>query len=49
MKEMGRRKETEGSKLAKQIIEQYQPKSVEDMQNALKDIFGPMFKAMLAK
>ena len=38
---------TPGENLAKQIIEQYNPKSVEDMQNALKDIFGPMFEAML--
>ena len=29
--------------LAKAIIDQYQPKNVEDMQNALKDIFGSMF------
>ena len=49
MNEMARRKKesTPGENLAKQIIEQYQPKSVEDMQNALKDIFGPMFGAML--
>ncbi len=48
VKKMGRRKgSTQGENLAKQIIEQYQPKSVEDMQNALKDIFGPMFEAML--
>lgn len=49
MNEMARRKKesTPGENLAKQIIEQYQPKSVEDMQNALKDIFGPMFEAML--
>ena len=38
---------TPGEELAKTIIEQYQPKSVADMQNALKDIFGPMFEAML--
>lgn len=45
---MGRKKEsTPGENLAKQIIEQYNPKSVSDMQNALKDIFGPMFEAML--
>ena len=36
-----------GATLAKAIIEEYQPKSVEDMQNALKEIFGPMFEAML--
>ena len=29
------------------ILKEYQPKNVEDMQNALKDIFGPMFEAML--
>ena len=34
-------------KLANKIIEDYQPESVEDMQNALKDIFGPMFETML--
>ena len=33
--------------LARAILEQYQPKRVEDMQDALKDIFGPMFEAML--
>ena len=45
---MARKKEsTPGENLAKQIIEQYKPKSVADMQNALKDIFEPMFEAML--
>ena len=33
--------------IAKAILEQYQPSSVEEMQDALKDIFGPMFEAML--
>ena len=33
--------------LAQVIIDQYQPQSVEDMQDALKDILGPMFEAML--
>lgn len=48
MNEMAKKKEsTPGENLAKQIIEQYNPKSVADMQNALKDIFGPMFEAML--
>ena len=48
MNRMAKRKEsTPGEKLAKEIIEQYNPKSVADMQNALKDIFGPMFEAML--
>lgn len=33
--------------IAKAILENYQPESAEDMQDALKDIFGPMFEAML--
>ena len=33
--------------IAKAIMEQYQPKSVEEMQDAIKDIFGPMFESML--
>ena len=46
---MARRKKevTPNQKLAQAILEQYQPKSVEDMQDALKDIFGPMFEALL--
>ena len=33
--------------IAKAIIDEYQPKTAEEMQSALKDIFGPMFEAML--
>jgi transposase-like protein len=33
--------------IAQAIIDQYQPTNVEEMQDALKDIFGPMFEAML--
>ena len=33
--------------LAKAILQAYQPKTAEDMNNALKDLFGPMFEAML--
>lgn len=41
MNEMAKKKEsTPGENLSKQIIEQYHPKSVADMQDALKDIFG---------
>ena len=41
-------KRSEASKaIAQAIIDQYQPQSVEDMQDALKDILGPMFEAML--
>lgn len=35
------------NKIINEILEQYNPTTVEDMQNALKDIFGPMFEAML--
>ena len=46
---MARKKKelTPNQQLARAILDQYQPKNVEDMQNALKDIFGPMFEAML--
>ena len=33
--------------IAQAIIDEYQPQNAEDMQAALKDIFGPMFEAML--
>lgn len=33
--------------IAHAILEQYECKNVEDMQDAMKDIFGPMFEAML--
>ena len=33
--------------LAKAILDAYQPETAEDMNNALKDLFGPMFEAML--
>jgi transposase-like protein len=43
-----KRKRNEASKaIAQAIIDQYQPTSAEEMQDALKDIFGPMFEAML--
>ena len=36
-----------GMAIAKAIIDEYQPKNAEEMQDALKEIFGPMFEAML--
>ena len=33
--------------IAQAIIDQYQPTSVQEMQDALRDIFGPMFESML--
>ena len=46
---MARRKKqnTKGATIAQAILEQYQPKTKEEMQDAIKDIFGPMFEAML--
>ena len=36
-----------GRKIAEAIIAEYKPQSVVEMQQALKDVFGPMFEAML--
>ena len=33
--------------VAKAILDNYNPETVEDMQLAIKDVFGPMFEAML--
>ena len=33
--------------LAQAILETYNPESVEDMNNALKDLFGPLFESIL--
>lgn len=44
-----RKKKTLSSRreLAEAIIKEYVPKSAEDVQLALKDIFGPIFESML--
>jgi transposase-like protein len=43
-----KKKRNDASKaIAQAIIDQYQPTNAEEMQDALKDIFGPMFEAML--
>lgn len=44
---MAKKEPTAGEQIAKQILDQYKPNSVEDMQEALRDIFGPMFESML--
>lgn len=33
--------------LAQAIIDAYNPETVEDMNDALKDLFGPLFESML--
>lgn len=42
-----RSKNGKKNELVNAILEAYQPETAEDVQNALKDIFGPMFEAML--
>lgn len=42
-----KKKDQKSAKLDQSIIDAYQPEWVEDMQEALKDVFGPMFEAML--
>jgi len=41
------REKTVKAEIARAILEAYQPETVEEMHEALKDIFGPMFEAML--
>lgn len=42
-----RKKNPRGEKIARAILEEYQLQNKEEMQAALKDIFGPMFESML--
>ena len=45
---MARKKRNpDAEKLAESILNAYQPESVDDMQDALKDVFGPLFEKML--
>lgn len=41
------RKNKKGNKIVSQILDEFNPKSVEDVQDALKEVFGPLFEAML--
>ena len=45
--EMRKKRNEPGRKIAEAIIAEYKPQSVAEMQQALKDVFGPMFEAML--
>ncbi len=42
-----KKRNTKGAAIAQEILKQYQPQTKEDMQEAIKYIFGPMFEAML--
>lgn len=41
------RKNAKGAAIAQAIMEEYQPQTREEMQDAIRDISGPMFEAML--
>lgn len=43
----GKKRDPKKNELVQKILDAYQPESVEDMQEALKDIFGPLFETML--
>lgn len=47
MKKHTKERSSSGRAIAEAILQEYKPTSVEEMQEALKDIFGPMFEAML--
>ena len=42
-----KKRNTAGRAIAQAILENYQPQNAEEVQDALRDIFGPMFEAML--
>ena len=43
----GKKENRQGAAIAQMIVDQYQPGSPEEVQEAMKDIFGPIFEAML--
>ena len=42
-----RKKNESKNKLVEAILEEYKPETARDVQEALKDVFGPIFEAML--
>lgn len=44
---MAKKAGSEKARIAREIMEVYRPETVAEMQDALKDIFGPMFEVML--
>ena len=42
-----KKQNTRVARIAKAILEEYQARTKEEMQDAVKDVFGPMFEAML--
>lgn len=47
MAEKKNKEKRKGAAIAQAILEEYQPETVADMQDALKDIFGPMIEGLL--
>lgn len=41
------RKNKKDNQIVNKILEEYDPKSIDDIKDALKDVFGPLFEAML--
>ncbi len=44
---MAKHEKTPEELFAEQFVKQLQPKTVEDVENGLKSIFGPIFESML--
>ncbi|WP_270717036.1 IS256 family transposase [Enterococcus raffinosus] len=42
-----KKRNSDAEQLAESILNAYQPESVDDMQDALKEVFGPLFEKML--
>ncbi|MGH1887046.1 IS256 family transposase [Enterococcus avium] len=42
-----KKRNSDAEKLAESILNAYQPESVDDIQDALKEVFGPLFEKML--
>ena len=47
VKQMRKKRNAAAVKIAQEIIAAYKPESVSEMQDAIKDVFGPMFEAIL--
>jgi transposase-like protein len=47
VKQMRKKRNPAAVKIAQEIIAAYKPESVSEMQDAIKDVFGPMFEAIL--
>lgn len=44
---MAKKEKTPQEIFAEQFVSEFQPKTIEDVENGLKSIFGPIFESML--